>query len=64
MPWELDIAVIRRFERRVLLPLPKKEARIDILKSSAGVRSCHTNLIDLESDWLPRVRHEEPWTEG
>lgn len=37
MPWELDVAVIRRFERRVLLPLPKKEARLEIFKISTGI---------------------------
>jgi len=36
MPWELDVAVLRRFERRVLLPLPKKETRLDIFKSFTG----------------------------
>lgn len=36
MPWELDVAVLRRFERRVLLPLPKKESRLEIFKSFTG----------------------------
>lgn len=27
MPWEMDIAALRRFERRILVPMPDKEAR-------------------------------------
>ena len=33
MPWEIDFAVMRRFERKCLLPLPNKNARKDIFKS-------------------------------
>jgi len=32
MPWELDIAALRRFERRILLPMPEKAARHEIFK--------------------------------
>jgi len=27
MPWELDIAALRRFERRILLPMPDIKVR-------------------------------------
>jgi len=27
MPWELDIAALRRFERKILVPMPNQEAR-------------------------------------
>lgn len=27
MPWELDIAALRRFERKILVPMPTKEIR-------------------------------------
>ena len=36
MPWELDIAVLRRFERKVLVPMPDKKARIEIFKLQLG----------------------------
>eukprot|EP01017_Pseudomicrothorax_dubius_P032058 TRINITY_DN4157_c0_g1_i9.p1 TRINITY_DN4157_c0_g1~~TRINITY_DN4157_c0_g1_i9.p1 ORF type:complete len:173 (-),score=26.57 TRINITY_DN4157_c0_g1_i9:400-918(-) len=32
MPWELDVAALRRFERRVLLPIPDRRAREEIFK--------------------------------
>jgi SpoVK/Ycf46/Vps4 family AAA+-type ATPase len=31
MPWELDIAALRRFERKVLLPMPDLDARYFIV---------------------------------
>jgi len=31
-PWDLDPAVVRRFERRIYVPLPDKEAREEIFK--------------------------------
>lgn len=36
MPWELDIAALRRFERRILVPMPDKQTRSSILKLHAG----------------------------
>lgn len=32
MPWEIDMSVLRRFERKCLLPLPNKETRYEIFK--------------------------------
>ena len=32
IPWSLDSAILRRFERRVYIPLPDAEARIYLLK--------------------------------
>lgn len=36
VPWELDPAVRRRFERRVYVPLPDEEARLTLLKLHLG----------------------------
>lgn len=32
LPWDLDIAVLRRLEKRVLVPLPEAEARVAMLR--------------------------------
>ncbi|MCX8184643.1 MAG: AAA family ATPase [Sulfolobales archaeon] len=52
-PWRLDEAFIRRFQKRIYVPLPPKEARIAILKMYS--RSLKLDLsVDLEklSDML------------
>ena len=36
MPWEMDVAALRRFERKVLVPMPNHETRCSILKLHAG----------------------------
>lgn len=36
MPWEMDVAALRRFERKVLVPMPNHEARCNIIKLHAG----------------------------
>ena len=36
MPWELDIAALRRFERKVLVPMPDQATRAKIIKLHAG----------------------------
>lgn len=33
LPWALDSAMRRRFEKRILIPLPDVEARLELLKS-------------------------------
>jgi vacuolar protein-sorting-associated protein 4 len=35
-PWELDSAVLRRFEKRIYIPLPDNHAREEILKIHIG----------------------------
>jgi vacuolar protein-sorting-associated protein 4 len=36
IPWELDAAIRRRFEKRVYIPLPEAEARTSMLKLHLG----------------------------
>jgi vacuolar protein-sorting-associated protein 4 len=36
IPWALDAAIRRRFERRVYIPLPSPDARAEIFKLNAG----------------------------
>lgn len=36
MPWELDIAVLRRFEKRILVPMPNVKFREEILTLILG----------------------------
>ncbi len=43
VPWEIDPAFRRRFERRIYIPLPDREARIEVFK-------IHTRGIDLDND--------------
>jgi len=31
MPWEMDIAALRRFERKILVPMPNIETRQQII---------------------------------
>lgn len=38
MPWELDIAALRRFERKILVPMPDQKARAKILELHAGTQ--------------------------
>lgn len=44
VPWELDAAIRRRFEKRVYIPLPEKEARAFMVKLHLGdTENCITD---------------------
>ncbi|EDO31428.1 predicted protein [Nematostella vectensis] len=46
-PWELDSAFIRRFQKRIYIPLPEQDARISLIKMHLGTTpACLT-----ERDW-------------
>ena len=36
LPWNLDTAMLRRFEKRIYVPLPDKEARLEMFKIHLG----------------------------
>jgi len=42
-PWDLDPAIVRRFERRIYVPLPDLEARKEIFR-------IHLKGVELEED--------------
>jgi len=52
MPWELDIAALRRFERRILLPIPDLKAREEIFRLHVGENH---NLSDEEFKVLSQL---------
>lgn len=49
MPWELDIAALRRFERKILVPMPNKEIRKKVMKLHVG---SHHILQEEDFDYL------------
>lgn len=57
MPWELDIAALRRFERKILVPMPDKETRKKIMKLHAGP---HHTLTEAEFEYL--AQHTEGYS--
>lgn len=52
MPWELDIAALKRFERRILLPMPDLKVREDIFKLRIGG---HEKLTDSDYKSLAQL---------
>lgn len=36
IPWVLDAAIRRRFEKRIYIPLPEEHARLEMLKQNLG----------------------------
>ncbi|GME89527.1 unnamed protein product [Ambrosiozyma monospora] len=46
IPWQLDAAIRRRFERRIYISLPDKEARVDMFKLNIGDTPCELSNED------------------
>lgn len=50
IPWELDKAIRRRFEKRIYIPLPEREARSAMVKIHLG--DTPNNLSEHDFDTL------------
>eukprot|EP00106_Octopus_bimaculoides_P020225 XP_014787667.1 PREDICTED: protein SUPPRESSOR OF K(+) TRANSPORT GROWTH DEFECT 1-like isoform X2 [Octopus bimaculoides] len=46
-PWELDVAFLRRFQKRIYIPLPDKDARLQLFK----IHTKNTCLDFSDEDW-------------
>ena len=57
MPWELDIAALRRFERKILVAMPDKDTRKKIIKLCVG-----THHILEEQDFELLAMHTEGYS--
>lgn len=49
LPWDLDIALLRRLEKRILVPLPNERARITMVKGhlTEGERATGLDYVDI-----------------
>lgn len=54
MPWELDIAALRRFERKILVPMPNVDVRKKIMQLHSGM---HHDLTETDFEYL--AKHTE-----
>lgn len=54
-PWKLDKALLRRFEKRIHIPLPNEEAKMRMLKHYSDLKSANkndwSNLIQLTENF-------------
>ncbi|CAO1620459.1 unnamed protein product [Sympodiomycopsis kandeliae] len=46
IPWALDIAIKRRFEKRIYIPLPEQEARERLFKLNVGDTPCQLSAAE------------------
>jgi len=54
IPWDLDPAVRRRFQKKIYIPLPEEEARFVLFKLSLGKDTPH-NIKPEEMQELARL---------
>lgn len=56
LPWALDPAIRRRFERRIYISLPEYDARLGMLKR--GMKDNKNNLTDKDFDEIAKATEE------
>lgn len=49
IPWVLDSAIRRRFEKRIYIPLPEEHARVDIFRIAIGDTPCSLHENDYKT---------------
>jgi vacuolar protein-sorting-associated protein 4 len=49
IPWQLDAAIRRRFEKRIYIPLPDVEARTEMFKLNVGNQPCTLTQQDYKA---------------
>ena len=49
VPWSLDSAIRRRFERRIYIPLPEETARMRVFQIHIGATPCELSPDDYRS---------------
>lgn len=52
LPWELDMALLRRLEKRILVPLPSMKARENMIKNNLPEERCDNLNYELFSGKL------------
>ncbi|CAF4086676.1 unnamed protein product, partial [Rotaria sp. Silwood1] len=59
IPWTLDTAIRRRFEKRIYIPLPGVNERAAMFKTHLGVNSYHTIK---EHEWMQLAQKSEHYS--
>ncbi|CAF2713175.1 unnamed protein product [Rotaria sp. Silwood2] len=59
IPWALDSAIRRRFEKRIYIPLPGVNERAAMFKTHMGVNTCHTIK---DNEWMQLAQRSEHYS--